>query len=112
MVGAGHSSSVRCPNTVIDPPRSSPSLVTGNIVQPSSVPRRAVNSISIGVFIFHYINLVLEVRIGCPGGRVVNNLPTNAGDSGSVHGLGIPHMPNPGATTTEACAPQPGSHNH
>ena len=78
---------------MIDPPRSSPSLVTGNIVQPSSVPRRAVNSISMGVFIFHYINLVLEVRIGCPGGRVVNNLPANAGDTGSIRGLGICHMP-------------------
>ena len=59
MAGAGHSSSVRCPSTVIDPPRSRPSLVTGNIVQPSSVPRGAVSGISIGVFIFHYINLVL-----------------------------------------------------
>ena len=63
MAGAGHSSSVRCPNTVIDPPRSSPSLVTGNIVQLSSVPRGAVSSISIGVFIFHYINLVFFIVI-------------------------------------------------
>ena len=59
MGAAGHSSSVRCPNTVIDPLRSSPSLVTGNMVQPSSVARGAVHSISTGVFIFHYTNLVL-----------------------------------------------------
>ena len=59
MVGAGHSSSVRCLNTVIDLLRSSPSLVTGNTVQPSSVARGAIHSISTGVFTFHYTNLVL-----------------------------------------------------
>ena len=41
-----------------------------------------------------------------PGGPEVNNPPTNAGDMGSIPGLGtkIPHameQPNPCATTTE-----------
>ena len=28
-----------------------------------------------------------------PGGAVVKNLPANAGDTGSIPGLGISHMP-------------------
>ena len=31
--------------------------------------------------------------IGFPGGAVVENLPTNAGDTGSCPGLGRSHMP-------------------
>ena len=43
-----------------------------------------------------------------PGSPVVKNLPSNAGDSGSIPGWGtkIPHavgQPSPRATTTEAC---------
>ena len=30
---------------------------------------------------------------GFPGGAVVENLPANAGDTGSSPGLGRPHMP-------------------
>ena len=30
---------------------------------------------------------------GFPGGAVVENLPANAGDTGSSHGLGRSHMP-------------------
>ena len=30
---------------------------------------------------------------GLPGGTVVENLPANAGDTGSSPGLGRPHMP-------------------
>ena len=36
-----------------------------------------------------YIKLIL----GFPGGAVVENLPANAGDTGSSPGLGISHMP-------------------
>ena len=32
-------------------------------------------------------------RWGFPGGAVVENLPTNAGDTGSSPGLGRSHMP-------------------
>ena len=52
-----------------------------------------------------------------PGGAVVENLPANAGDTGSSPGLGRSHMPwsnwahapqllSPRATTTEACMPR------
>ena len=32
-------------------------------------------------------------RVGFPGGAVVENLPANAGDTGSSPGLGRSHMP-------------------
>ena len=32
-------------------------------------------------------------RLGFPGGAVVENLPANAGDTGSSPGLGRSHMP-------------------
>ena len=35
-----------------------------------------------------------------PGGPVVKNLPTNVGDTGSIPGLGISHMPQVPCTTT------------
>ena len=36
----------------------------------------------------------LKVEVsGFPGGAVVENLPTNAGDTGSSPGLGRSHMP-------------------
>ena len=67
--------------------------------------------------------------MGFPGGAVVKNPPANAGDTGSIPGPGISHMPwrnwacapqllslcsrarepqllSPRATTTEACAPR------
>ena len=33
-----------------------------------------------------------EFRVGFPGGTVVKNLPANAGDTGSIPGLGRSHM--------------------
>ena len=39
---------------------------------------------------------------GFPGGKVVENLPANAGDMGSSPGLGRSHMPR----SNQACAPQ------
>ena len=37
--------------------------------------------------------MVKEERVGFPGGAVVENLPANAGDTGSSPGLGRSHMP-------------------
>ena len=34
-----------------------------------------------------------EIGVGFPGGAVVENLPANAGDTGSSPGLGRSHMP-------------------
>ena len=33
------------------------------------------------------------LNLGFPGGLVVKNLPANAGDMGSIPGLGKSHMP-------------------
>ena len=41
--------------------------------------------------IFH---LKVEVNRGFPGGSIVKNLPTNAGDMGSIPGSGRFHMPH------------------
>ena len=38
-------------------------------------------------------NKVLKCLAGFPGGAVVENLPANAGDTGSSPGLGGSHMP-------------------
>ena len=38
-----------------------------------------------------YLNKI--IRKGFPGGSVVKNLPANAGDMGSVPGLGGSHVP-------------------
>ena len=54
---------------------------------------------------------------GFPGGSVVKNRPTNAGDTGSIPGLGRSHTPqgnqacalqllSPHAATPEACVPR------
>ena len=52
---------------------------------------------------------------GFPGGAVVENLPANAGDTGSSPGLGRSHMPaeqlGPWATTTEPVRLEPVLHN-
>ena len=50
---------------------------------------------------------------GFPSGSVVKNLPANAGDTGSIPGLGRSHMP----LRNKACTPQllslePRSHNY
>ena len=35
----------------------------------------------------------IKIFLGFPGGAVVENLPANAGDTGSSPGLGRSHMP-------------------
>ena len=40
-----------------------------------------------------YIEWVKNKVLGFPGGAVVENLPANAGDTGSSPGLGRSHMP-------------------
>ena len=42
---------------------------------------------------FHLCEVSKVVRLGFPGGAVVENLPANAGDTGSSPGLGRSHMP-------------------
>ena len=39
---------------------------------------------------------IKKTRQGFPGGAVVENLPANAGDTGSSPGLGGSHMPRSG----------------
>ena len=34
-----------------------------------------------------------DIKVGFPGGAVVENLPANAGDTGSSPGLGRSYMP-------------------
>ena len=46
--------------------------------------------------IYHFLETILLIKIhteGFPGGAVVENLPANAGDTGSSPGLGRSHMP-------------------
>ena len=43
--------------------------------------------------LFSYQNLSQKSSWGFPGGAVVENLPANAGDTGSSPGLGRSHMP-------------------
>ena len=48
--------------------------------------------------IIDYINVLCKIFNkniwrGFPGGSVVENLPTNAGDTGASPGLGRSHMP-------------------
>ena len=46
-------------------------------------------------FLLYYYNVsrVNKTEGGFPGGAVVENLPANAGDTGSSPGLGRSHMP-------------------
>ena len=39
------------------------------------------------------MSVVLKAKEGFPGGAVAENLPANAGDTGSSPGLGRSHMP-------------------
>ena len=39
------------------------------------------------------MNILIKQKQGFPGGAVVENLPANAGDTGSSPGLGRSHMP-------------------
>ncbi|KAJ8798099.1 hypothetical protein J1605_001590 [Eschrichtius robustus] len=47
-------------------------------------------------------SMVKNIKEGFPGGAVVENLPANAGDTGSSPGLGRSHMPR----SNWACEPQ------
>ena len=38
-------------------------------------------------------SLIKTIQEGFPGGAVVENLPANAGDTGSSSGVGRSHMP-------------------
>ena len=42
---------------------------------------------------FDFLIDIKNKKQGFPGGAVVENLPANAGDTGSSPGLGISHMP-------------------
>ena len=44
-------------------------------------------------YLFHLMPSVRMQDSGFPGGAVVENLPANAGDTGSSPGLGRSHMP-------------------
>ena len=75
-----------------------------------------------GLVIYHPVALCLKLQLKLgtqdfPGGAVVKNPPTNAGDMGSSTGLGSSHMLrsnkarapqllSPHATTTEAHVPR------
>ena len=39
---------------------------------------------------------IIKIELGFPGGAGVENLPANAGDTGSSPGLGRSHMPQSG----------------
>ena len=41
----------------------------------------------------HHFSLHVKIHGDFPGGAVVKNLPANAGDTGSIPGLGRSHMP-------------------
>ena len=43
--------------------------------------------------IIRLLNIYKRIVKGFPGGAVVENLPANAGDTGSSPGLGRSHMP-------------------
>ena len=45
------------------------------------------------VFDIFLFNMIKEHKAGFPGGAVVENLPANAGDTGSSPGLERSHMP-------------------
>ena len=40
-----------------------------------------------------HLFMIKKKNLGFPGGTVVENLPANAGDTGSSPGLGRSHMP-------------------
>ena len=81
--------------------------IKGQIVDGKMVVEYIMNNIvSIGIY-----------KKGFPGGAVVENPPANAGDMGSIPGLGgshvlwinwarVPQLLSPHATTTEARTPR------
>ena len=46
-----------------------------------------------GISLFVFALSIKVKHTGFPGGAVVENLPANAGDTGSSPGLGRSHMP-------------------
>ena len=48
---------------------------------------------SLSVVVRTYNTMINKSGEGFPGGAVVENLPANAGDTGSSPGLGRSHMP-------------------
>ena len=57
--------------------------------------RKAKVNLFLDFFFFKFKELKKNFR-GFPGGAVVENLPANAGDTGSSPGLGGSHMPRSG----------------
>ena len=64
----------------------------GASVTKSSKSKLRRHQIMTDYFIFLVRNIVRNAG-GFPGGAVVENLPANAGDTGSSPGLGRSHMP-------------------
>ena len=60
-------------------------------------PRWTSDDINTGVYLHFLLKpdkmTAKELKRDFPGGAVVKNLPANAGDTGSIPGLGRSHMP-------------------
>ena len=61
----------------------------------SASHRHKINTGKSIIFLNEHIDTEIknEILRGFPGGAVVENLPANAGDTGSSPGLGRSHMP-------------------
>ena len=57
------------------------------------VQKRFFLSFPFFYFLWNSISVLRPPELGFPGGAVVENLPANAGDTGSSPGLGGSHMP-------------------
>ena len=68
-----------------------PSLDLINLLEKPTETRETFSSLDYQVIIKGYNSKT--ARWGFPGGAVVENLPANAGDTGSSPGLGRSHMP-------------------
>ena len=55
--------------------------------------KRSITGMLIKERKFDHIKCPIKKRWGFPGGAVVENLPANAGDTGSSPGLGRSHVP-------------------
>ena len=67
-------------------------------VKPFFIPKALWKGLSIYFTVSHAFShtllyLIFIIILGFPGGAVVENLPANAGDTGSSAGLGRSHMP-------------------
>ena len=65
-------------------------------------PPDQANEEEIGSLLEKEFRIIIVKMRGFPGGAVVENLPANAGDTGSSPGLGGSHMPQ----SNWACEPQ------